>query len=215
KSQKISKSVKAVKNFFKQPIRERNLAVVRDIGQTTTEIWITFIFTALVGSFFLGGGIYLIWLGKKDNVVDFVVVGGMGTLIGFCLMCVGMFLFCKPLCLAHRKREQESSQEKLKVCVVRTIAMSEAEYVSKAKAKLLTLQIADSLTNRRPSHVELYGHPIEEGKPGSRIQSASSAATVYDPPPPVALPNKTKEGDGPGSRSPPVILMTETTEDDR
>ena len=98
--------------------------------------------------------------------------------------------------------------------------MTEAEYVSRAKAKLLTLQIADTFANRRPSHVELYGQQMEgsppKGRnPGSRIQSASSESTLYDPPPPIALPNKTKDGDGPGSRSSPVILMRETTADDR
>ncbi|GFR71262.1 hypothetical protein ElyMa_000349400 [Elysia marginata] len=98
--------------------------------------------------------------------------------------------------------------------------MLEAEYVSKAKAKILTMQIADALSNRRPSHVELYGHEekgslSKAGKTGSRIQSASSTATVYDPPPPVALPNKTMAGDSLGSETPPVTLLRETSVDDR
>ena len=98
-------------------------------------------------------------------------------------------------------------------------AAEEAEYVSKAKVKLLTLQIADSLTNRRPSNAELYGDE-EEGslpsgsKPGSRVQSGTSAGTNYDPPPPLALPNEAKDGGGSGNLAPPVILR-ETSADDR
>ncbi|GFO31367.1 hypothetical protein PoB_005787200 [Plakobranchus ocellatus] len=212
KQQRVTKGVKAIKGFFTRPVRERNMAVIRDIEQTTAEIWLTFAFTVLVGSFFLGGGIYLIWLGSKNNVVDFVVVGGMGALMGFCFTAVGMFLFCKPLCLSHRKRKAERREAKAQV-------KQESLYISKAKARLLTLQVADTLTKRRPSHVELYGDekegsPSRRGKTGSRAQSASSTRTNYDPPPPIALPRKTKEGEQ-GGRAAPVILFRESTADDR
>lgn len=90
----------------------RNLrrGVRKDLASTTTETCATFCFIFVVGTFLFGGGTALIVSGKENNILDFIVVGSFGIVVGIIFTSAGIVLILKPVYLNYVARLNQAQE---------------------------------------------------------------------------------------------------------
>ncbi|XP_005092920.1 uncharacterized protein LOC101847248 [Aplysia californica] len=206
KQEKWSRFRKFFYNKFNKEEKDPNKKRLREeLGRTPLETWLTCVFTFVIGTFLFGGGIYLIYNGSDYYVIDFIVVGSIGIVMGICFTVVGLFTILKPI--YDKRKEQREAQEKVVELQTQQSTDQTSAYFNSAQAELMTSQIGDRHSNRRPSNVDLYGNDDAENAK-SRLSSRESAPL----PPPVAVPNHEKDT----SERKAVILLgvRESTADD-